>query len=461
MSEAALTAITHRWEGEFAGMLGRSDQVHVARRCADLADLLGCAASGIGSVAAVSVDLRGLDRSAMATLGEHGVRVLGVFAPGDEAGQRTLLRWGVTTTVSADASEDVVHRALAALVSETAGLSASEVSTATRAGADQDEEEDLDAEFAEYLKTPDVRGGPAGPAGQGLVSNDDRHGTGRVLAVWGPVGGPGRSTVALNLAAELAVLDTVLLIDGDTYGASLGQMLAILDEAPGVAAAARAADNGTLDAVVLARLARQVSPGWQVLTGLPRADRWPELREHAMADVVSVAREVAAWTVVDLAACLEQDEEVSFDTLAPRRNGVALRTLHSADHVVLVGSADPIGLQRLVRGYQELREHTQAPCTVVVTRVRASAVGRDPQRQIEQVLARVVGTERIHLVPEDVEAVDVALLAGVSLREIRPGSAARRALVEVASSLVPGRLPPKRSRRRVGSRWGRSSEGLQ
>lgn len=457
MSQPALTAITHRWESAFAGILGRSEHVYVARRCADLADVLACAASGIGTIAAVSVDLRGVDRSAIATLGEHGVRVLGVFAPGDEAGQRTLLRWGISAdaTVSADASEEAVHAAVAALVTETAGLPAIEATAVATAAIDADEHEDMDAEFAAYLDSGAGSGIPDTTSGGEALGEATSSVEGQVIAVWGPIGGPGRSTVALNVAAELAVSDSVLLVDADTYGASIGQMLAILDEAPGIAAAARAADNGTLDAVVLARLARQVMPGWQVLTGLPRADRWPELREHAVADVLAQSREIATWTVVDLGFCLEQDEEVSFDTLAPRRNGVALRTLDSADHILLVGTADPIGLQRLVRAHHELREQTRAPCTVVITRVRASAVGRDPKRQVEQVLARLTGIEGIHLVPEDVEAVDAALLAGVSLREIRPGSAVRRALVDVAARVSPTAAPAVRARRSVGRRWGK------
>ncbi len=460
MSLPALTAITHRWEGEFAGMLGRSEEVYVARRCADLAELLGCAASGLGSVAAVSVDLRGCDRSAIATLQGHGVRVLGVFPPGDEAGQRTLQRWGVGLTVSADAAEDVVHALLTALVTETASPSSTELSGVATQEPEQDKTADLDAEFAAYLQLSADSGTPESPGDSQASTVSHSRTPGQIVAVWGPIGGPGRSTVALNVAAELAVAERVLLVDADTYGASLGQMLAILDEAPGIAAAARAADNGTLDAAVLARLAREVQPQWQVLTGIPRADRWPELREHAVADVLSRAREVADWTVVDLGFCLEADEEVSFDTLAPRRNGVALRTLDTADQVLLVGAADPIGLQRVVRAHHELREHTDSPITVVLSRVRASAVGRDPQRQIGQVLSRLAGIGQIYSIPEDVEAVDAALLAGVSLREVRPGSDVRRAMVEVAFSVsprqvvAPGRRRRRRRRRGVGSRSG-------
>ncbi|MGB6022867.1 MAG: hypothetical protein WBG89_11130, partial [Ornithinimicrobium sp.] len=152
MSLPAVTAITHRWEGTVAGYLGRSDVVHVARRCADLAELLGCAGAGVGKVAAVSVDLRGVDRSAIATLTDAGLRILGVFPPGDEAGERTLRRWGITAVIGADAAEEEVQNVLAMLVSE-AVPPGTLVPRETR----QDKDEtatgraDLDAEIAAFL----------------------------------------------------------------------------------------------------------------------------------------------------------------------------------------------------------------------------------------------------------------------------------------------------------------------
>ncbi len=437
MSLPALTAITHRWEGTVAGYLGRSEHVYVARRCADLAELLSCADAGVGKVAAVSVDLRGVDRSAMALLTEAGVRILGVFPPGDVAGERTLRRWGIDAVVSADAAEEDVQTLLAALVSEAAVLSAGAPPDTL---ADDDVEAqslpDLDAELAAFLDGSDSAGthppvgDDDGSTGSSLPACD-----GQIVAVWGPTGSPGRSTVAVNVAAELARAEPTLLIDADTYGASIAQMLAVLDEAPGIAAAVRAADNGTLDGDVLARLARQTHPQLRVLTGLPRADRWPELREHAIEDVLSQARDLVPWTIVDVGFCLEQDEEISFDTTAPRRNGVTLTVLEAADQVVLVGTADPIGLQRVVRAVSDLREHTQAPCLVVVTRVRSTAVGRDPRRQITEVLSRFAGIEDVHLIPEDQDSMDAALLAGGTLAEIRPSSPARTALIGVAEAV--------------------------
>src|SRR5207342_2118329 len=225
----------------------------------------------------------------------------------------------------------------------------------------------------------------------------------------------GRTTVALNLAGELAARgEPTLLVDADTYAASIAQCLALLDESAGLAAAVRAANQGALDAERLAVLAPFACPGLRVLTGLPRPQRWPELRPSGLTVVWDRAREIAAWTVVDCAFCLETDEELSFDTSAPRRNGATLSALTAADVVLAVGSADPVGLQRLVRGLMDLREVLPPGVSprVVVTRVRSSAVGAFPQQRIADALSRYAGVSDVLGVPDDPAAHDAAMLAG-------------------------------------------------
>ena len=62
----------------------------------------------------------------------------------------------------------------------------------------------------------------------------------------------------------------------------------------------------------------QVRPRLRVLPGIDRADRWPELRPSAVDVVLDLARDLSAVTVVDCGFSLERDEELSFDTAAPR-----------------------------------------------------------------------------------------------------------------------------------------------
>jgi len=214
----------------------------------------------------------------------------------------------------------------------------------------------------------------------------------------------------------------------------VAQVLGMLDEAPGLAAAARAAAQGTLDLTTLARLTPSVAPDLRVLSGISRADRWPELPSSSLDAVWSVARGLAEWTVVDCGFCLEQDEVLSYDTRAPRRNAATLSALEAADVVLVVGSGDPVGIQRLVRGLGELTDlGLGATRVVLVNRVRASVAGPHPGDAVAQALARYAGVTDAHLVPEDRAAVDTALLEAKTLREAAPGSPVRRALAGVAA----------------------------
>jgi Flp pilus assembly CpaE family ATPase len=274
--------------------------------------------------------------------------------------------------------------------------------------------------------------------GDGLTGPADRNdGTGKLVAVWGPTGAPGRTTLAVNLATELAEMHVrTLLADADVYGGVVAQALGLLEEAPGLAAACRSANHGVLDQVALTRHTRQLSPHLLVLTGLVRPDRWTELRASALEIVWAAVRTLAAVTVVDLGFCLEADEEITFDTAAPRRNGATLVTLEQADTVVAVGAADPIGLQRLVRGLSQLQDTLPGVQPVVVVNgVRRAPVGGSPDKQIRTALLRHAGIENPVLIPYDRAALDSSLAQGRALAEVAPNSLARRAIRDLAAAL--------------------------
>jgi MinD-like ATPase involved in chromosome partitioning or flagellar assembly len=273
--------------------------------------------------------------------------------------------------------------------------------------------------------------------------------TGSLIAVWGPTGAPGRTTVAIGLADELARLDAAtLLVDADVYGATIAATLGLLDESPGLAAACRQAGNRRLTPAALAALSWQLSPQLRLLTGLPLAQRWPELRPAGVEAVLAAARSLADYVVTDCGFCLETDEELSFDTLAPRRNGATLAVLEAADLVLAVGSADPIGMQRLVRGLAELRDTgLERPVLVILNRVRRGAVPGDPKAELTAALERFAGRSAAALLPADQESLDAALASGRTLAETRPNCALRRAFTDLAAA-VAGRPAPAGRRAR-------------
>jgi MinD-like ATPase involved in chromosome partitioning or flagellar assembly len=416
VTRSVIAALDGAWEPELVAAVEATAGYAVARRCADLPDLLAAAAAGYGQVALVSADLRALDRPALHELTSHGVHVAGAVAPGDDVGERRLRQLGLTVVLRADLASHEIDDALDALDA-------------------LDSRTSLVGEDAGALSSPAEPGEPA----TAVVAA-------RVIAVWGPTGAPGRTTVALNLAAELARSALTLLVDCDTYGSSVAQSLGLLDEAPGVAAAARAADQGTLDLAALARLAPEVVPGLRVLTGIPRAERWTELRAPSVAHFLTVSRQLSQFVVVDCGFAIEDDEELSYDTLAPRRNAATLTALESADDLLVVGTADPIGLQRLVRAVQDLAAVPSPVPRIVVNRVRASAVGSRPERRIAEALGRFAGMDDVTYLPWDQATLDGAMFAGTSLVEFAPQSDLRHAIASLTSPYAVS--APERRRRR-------------
>lgn len=394
--------------------------VTVVRRCEDLTELIAACQSGLARAAILAPGATDLTVSLVTRLRFAGVVVVALTedaAGPDPAGLEGIAY--VDQGVAPAALADAVSLAVEQFDAEDARPRGS-------------------LAYADPLDLPEA----AHPAPMDVVDPD---GAGRIIAVWGPAGSPGRTTVAMNMAAELAAAGTpTLLVDADTYAASIGASLGLLDESAGLAQACRIADQGGFTAAALDRIAVSVAikgGRLRVLTGITRADRWPEVRPAALSQVLTAARSLAEVTVIDCGFCLEADEELSFDTLAPRRNGATLRCLEVADVVIAVGAADAIGVPRMVKALTELVEvvATIAP-RVVLNKVRAAAVGRSPESQLREAWARFGPAPGIAaFLPVDHAAADQALLAGSALLETAPASPLRLAIAELAEVPVSDR----------------------
>lgn len=276
---------------------------------------------------------------------------------------------------------------------------------------------------------------------------------GAVIAVWGRSGAPGRTTLAIGIAAELAAMGkSVVLADADTHGASIAPALGMLDEAPGFAAACRLAGSDSLSSRELERIAQRHesrSGGFWVLTGIGRPSRWPELSGERVSTAISYCRSWVDFTVIDVSSSLENDEEISSDLLAPRRNAATVTSIRDADRVIAVGACDPVGLSRFVRTYPDLVSATAAAeLVVVMNKVRATAIGANPGRQLEQTLARFAAIESPVLVPYDQASIDRATLGGRTLVDAEPKSAVRLAMRELVDTRVAPRSVAAGRRRR-------------
>lgn len=277
----------------------------------------------------------------------------------------------------------------------------------------------------------------------------------RVIAVWGPAGSPGRSTLSIELAVELARGGRhVGLVDADSHAPSIALALGLADEAPGFAAACRQSELGGLDARELTRISAPIgSSGVDVLTGLNRPTRWPELSRSRVAAALDACREWADYTVVDVAAALERDEEIVSDLDGPRRNAATLAALRAADLVVAVASADPLGVSRFLRAYPELRATIGAtPVAVIANRLRPGALGIDARGQVRRTLDRFGGISDVWFVSTDPRAADAALLAARPIAAVAPRSPITLAVRRFVGEAVAPVGEPQRGIRRSARR---------
>ncbi|MFK0401573.1 CpaE family protein [Microbacterium sp. NPDC090225] len=264
----------------------------------------------------------------------------------------------------------------------------------------------------------------------------------RLTVVWGPHGSPGRSTVAMLLAVELARLGRrSALVDADTVAPSLALLLGLGDDAPGIAAACRRAELGGLDSAELTRLATVVptSAGdLDVLPGINRPSRWPELSASRLTRALQTCRDWTEETVIDVAGSFDADEEATYDVLGPRRHAATTAALSEADTIIAVASADPLGISRFLRDYAELRNLTApTPVTVVVNQVRPGPLGLDARGQIRNTLDRFAGIVDPIFLPHDQRAADAALLHARPMSDLTPRSALVAGARRLATSMVP------------------------
>ena len=354
----------------------------VVRRCRDVVELRAVAHAAQVDVAIVDGALRGLDRDIIENLRSCGVRLVAVSDADSD-----LLAMGVSAVVG----EDLVG--LAECFRPT-GLDAVEV-----------------------------------PHSVPADDPSERAPSGRIVAVWGPPGAPGRTTVSIELVVALARRSSdAMLVDLDTLAPSVAQLLGLIDDTSGLAAAARVAARGEIEPPMLASMAVSVPSGPRVLVGLPSPQRWTELRPASMAAVLECSRSTVPWTVIDVGGVLEGSDLEWVDPGTPQRFGAARTAMAHADAVICVGNPDPVGLSRLLR---EARHVTALAPTASQHWVLNVTRGRAQTREARELIRDVAGHVPLEL-PEDAKSLALARSHGSPVAEVAPGAP----FVEVISALA-------------------------
>lgn len=381
----------------------------VVRRCVDAVDLLGAAALDPACPVIVSAALPRMSADVVTRLGGR-VRI-GLAA--DALSGDRLTRLGIDPVLSTEPTPEATMLQVADVVRALADP-ATPPADAPVSGA---------AEPAPASMTPS----------QARVRSDARTAppAGSVIAVWGPMGAPGRTTIAIGVAEALADDGArVCLVDADTYAPSVAMALGLVEETSGLSLACRSAEAGTLSPTSLASLTMAMPDGrWRVLGGLARIDRWADLRPAGLDRLWPVARAAFDVVVVDTGFCLEADD--SPGAWGRQRNAAARSALAAADRVLAVADDSPLGAARLLAAWP-LVGAVAADVPVTVVRNRAAGGGA----QWRDVVGSRVGTDHVLDVPHDPRTLRACWSAGRSPGEVRRRSPVRRALVTVARTSV-------------------------
>lgn len=252
--------------------------------------------------------------------------------------------------------------------------------------------------------TPNIGFAPASIEPPGVSS---ATGTPRVIVVWGPVGSPGITTSAISLATVCAMSGlSVVLCDLDTRGSAIALALDLVDDTPGFAAACRLSGREELTPEEVMRLRVEVNQDgvhFSVLTGLPRASRWAEVAPQKSRAVVSLLSTMFDVVIVDVGFGAEDNEWIDD---APQRDGASRALLKCADSVIAVGTADAVGVSRIIRGLDEISGLCDTPIVVLNRVVRgdgsdaiavihrftehrvAASIPDDSRRGVEDALSR-------------------------------------------------------------------------
>jgi len=251
-----------------------------------------------------------------------------------------------------------------------------------------------------------------------------------VIAVTSPYGSNGKTTVAINLALELAAEKArVLLIDADTQGPAVANHFLLSEQPAGFAAALRISTQQRFDFDQLERLSFQFQK--TTLRIMPGSQNLPRevIDENAIAMLLGTARASFDFTVVDL-GCLSARNNSKQEQITNSITGLADRT-------VLVCLADPIGIFRLLSS-EELVANLPSPPDLVVNRVRNSVIA-SARKEIGITLQRLSSFEPKAYFPDDPLHIDQAVRTGVPVASLSRSGTFRQALTGFVRAELLGR----------------------
>jgi len=358
------------------------DGMVIADRCLDAVSLVERAAAMDLDVALASSDLHRLTPASLAAIREARLPLVLLVEPSDIEKYA-----GLAHLVPAAAANEEVCGAL-----REARARGPAYPTPTRTeGSDQ----------------------PVGGDGE-----EDSGGEGQAIAVVSGKGAPGKTILAIGLAAALGNAGRrVVLVDADLRGGNVGPYLD-LDPRLGLVGLGFGGNGASANARLDDEL--QEGPGFEVLTGIERAEMSSSLSADLLSATVASLRGRFDNVVVDTGQALPGMHPLATDSM-----------LRLADRVLVVTCGDLVSLWNARAAVRHLRDGLGlAPEALAVVLNRREGRGRYGMTEVERALAVPV----LAAVPEDRHAARRAVEAHLPTTTV--GGRAARELRRLAATLM-------------------------
>jgi len=272
----------------------------------------------------------------------------------------------------------------------------------------------LRAGVRDYLDRADLEAELAAALGRLAASPAAEAALGKVVAVFGPSGGVGASTVAANLGVALAAEHgSAGLVD---LNLEAGDQAALLDLKPNYSLADLCKNATSFDRVMLERTFVKHASGVSLLAPPAHLVDARLVRPEGVARAIDLARSLFPYVVVDVDHTYREEQ---------------VAALRLADVLLVVLRLDFNSLRNAHRALEHLNRLGLVGDRLRLVVNRAGMALEVPRAKAEEALGGPIA----HAIPEDAKAVARANNNGVPVVIEAPSSKAAKSLVRLARSL--------------------------
>lgn len=273
------------------------------------------------------------------------------------------------------------------------------------------------------------------PAGLLTRSHQKSRQESKVIAISSPHGSTGKTTVAINLALELAnERAQVLLIDADLKAGSIANHFMLQELPAGLSGALRIASQNRLDlqqierlSVLLPKTSLRILPAGHLATA-------QAFDKQSLINLIETAKSHFDYTVVDLTSLGIDDADS--ESLIERNQGFTESLFQLADQQLVVCLADPIGIFRLLAQEKQILNLAGSPL-VIMNRVRNQVIPQ-AKTEISITLQRLSELAVCAYLPDDPQQIDQALKTGVPAVSLSRSGAFRQGITGFARAEILG-----------------------